>query len=265
MSNRTRLSDKAIREAWKREKELVQEGKATRDWTPEQQQDILERGKAYDDNGKAFISHHMISVENMPEYQGCPENIQFLTQEEHLAAHGGNFHNRTKGYYNPETREMEVFEGDIYTPCEVINLSSPIGWNADTAEKEKSAESDISLAGDENKEAKAESPPQSAEKEKTKNNEPSNSPRPIYRQARPFGLKEYIKLYARKGFGYLAEHKYEIIRNVIKVGTTAAKVYMEIKMDEIFDDDDDEYYYEKRDKDETDIESVKPTDTPVTE
>ena len=28
--------DKAIREAWKREKQLVQEGKGTRNWTEEQ-------------------------------------------------------------------------------------------------------------------------------------------------------------------------------------------------------------------------------------
>ena len=32
----------------------MQEGKGTREWTLQQQQDILDKGKAYDDNGKAF-------------------------------------------------------------------------------------------------------------------------------------------------------------------------------------------------------------------
>lgn len=198
MSNRTRLSDKAIREAWKREKELVQEGKATRDWTPEQQQDILERGKAYDDNGKAFIGHHMISVENMPEYQGCQENIQFLTQEEHLAAHGGNFQNRTKGYYNPETGEMEEFEGSIYKPCRVIDLSSPIGWKADAVEEEKSAEMDSFSPSGERIESKAEAPPQNIEQKKPEMKESSGSSQYNYRREELLRIKNSIKLRAKK-------------------------------------------------------------------
>lgn len=44
--------NKAIREAWSKEQELVQEGKGTREWMPEQQKDILEKGRAYDDKGK---------------------------------------------------------------------------------------------------------------------------------------------------------------------------------------------------------------------
>ena len=63
MSNRTSEASKAVAEAWKHEQELVREGKGTRDWTPEQQMDILERGKAYDENGKAFQGHHMMNVE----------------------------------------------------------------------------------------------------------------------------------------------------------------------------------------------------------
>lgn len=48
MSRRTSESNKAILAAWNKEQELVREGKGTRDWTPEQQQDILDKGKAYD-------------------------------------------------------------------------------------------------------------------------------------------------------------------------------------------------------------------------
>ena len=46
--------NKAIREAWSKEQELVQEGKGTREWMPEQQKYILEKGRAYDDKGKTF-------------------------------------------------------------------------------------------------------------------------------------------------------------------------------------------------------------------
>ena len=90
MSRRTAEAHKAIEAAWQNEQQLVREGKGTRDWTPEQQQDILNIGKAYDGDGKAFEGHHMKSVEKYPDYQGNPENIQFLTRSEHCEAHNGN-------------------------------------------------------------------------------------------------------------------------------------------------------------------------------
>ena len=63
--------NKAVRRAWIKEQELVQEGQGTREWTPEQQKDILEKGRAYDENGKAFEGQHMKSAEQYPKYQGC--------------------------------------------------------------------------------------------------------------------------------------------------------------------------------------------------
>ena len=45
MSRRTAEPNKAILAAWNKEQELVQEGKGTREWTPKQQQDILEKAK----------------------------------------------------------------------------------------------------------------------------------------------------------------------------------------------------------------------------
>ena len=116
MSRRTSEASKAIRLAWQKEQELVLEGKGTRDWTPEQQQDILDKdkGKAYDENGKAFEGHHMKSAEKYPEYQGEPDNIQFLTRPEHLAAHDGFFQNFTNGYYNPITGETKDFGLNMY-------------------------------------------------------------------------------------------------------------------------------------------------------
>ena len=126
MSRRTAEASKAVALAWANEQQRVKEGKGTRDWTPDQQKDILERGKAYDENGRAFEGQHMKSVEKYPEYQGAPDNIQFLTKEEHLAAHQGNWQNPTNWYYNPVTKEYLDFGDGTYIPCTVIDLSEPI-------------------------------------------------------------------------------------------------------------------------------------------
>lgn len=96
MSSRTAGANRAIREAWETEKRLVLEGKGTRDWTAEQQEQISEKGKAYDDQGRAFEGQHMKSVSAYPEYQDDARNIQFLSRAEHLAAHGGSWTNQTR-------------------------------------------------------------------------------------------------------------------------------------------------------------------------
>lgn len=120
--------NKAIRLAWEREQGLVSEGKGTRDWSETQQKDILnpDKGKAYDDNGRAFEGQHMKSAAEYPEYQGDPDNIQFLTRDEHLDAHKGSWKNPTNWYYNPETKEFLDFGENKPTPCEIIKLSDPI-------------------------------------------------------------------------------------------------------------------------------------------
>ena len=129
--------NKAVREAWNKELELVQEGKGTREWTPEQQKDILEKGRAYDENGKAFEGQHMKSAEMYPEYQGDPGNIQFLTRAEHLEAHNGNWRNPTNWYYNPVTKEKFDFGDGPFIPCEVIHLPEPIMKPSITVEKKE--------------------------------------------------------------------------------------------------------------------------------
>lgn len=134
MSRRTSEASKAIRKAWEKEKELVAEGKGTRDWTTEQQNEILEFGKAYyhsDDpndkhDGDAFIGHHMKSAEAYPEYQGDPENIQFLSYPEHQEAHKGNWQIPSNWYYDPVTKEYTEFGEGKFLPCKVISLTEPI-------------------------------------------------------------------------------------------------------------------------------------------
>ena len=123
MSRRTSESNKAILAAWNKEQELVQEGKGTREWTPLQQQDILDKGKAYDENGRAFEGQHMKSAEKYPEYQGDPGNIQFLTRAEHLEAHDGNWQKPTNWYFNPMTKEKFDFGDGPFIPCEIIPLA----------------------------------------------------------------------------------------------------------------------------------------------
>lgn len=120
--------NKAIRLAWEREQKLVSEGKGTRDWSQEQQKDILDpdKGKAYDEYGRAFEGQHMKSAAEYPEYQGDPDNIQFLTREEHLEAHKGSWQNPTNWYYNPETKEFVDFGENKAIPCAAIHLSEPV-------------------------------------------------------------------------------------------------------------------------------------------
>lgn len=142
MSRRTSKASKAVRAAWQREQELVSEGKGTRDWTPEQQREILESGKAYyhsekpDDvnDGKAFEGHHMKSAEAYPEYQGDPGNIQFLSRPEHQEAHSGDYRNPTNGYFDPATKITRDFGDNKYEPCEIIKLTDPIMSPSDVAQ-----------------------------------------------------------------------------------------------------------------------------------
>lgn len=137
MSRRTAESNKAILAAWNKEQELVQEGKGTREWTPKQQQDILEKGKAYDEDGVAFQGQHMKSAEMYPEYQGDAGNIQFLTRAEHLEAHNGNWRNPTNWYFNPVTKEIFAFGDGPFIPCEEIQLPEPIMKPSITVEKKE--------------------------------------------------------------------------------------------------------------------------------
>lgn len=126
MSSRTAEANRAVREAWYAEKRLVLEGKGTRDWTGEQQRSIAEKGKAYDDRGFAFEGQHMKSVEASPEYQGDRRNIQFLTKQEHLAAHCGNWQNHTNGYYDPVLKTMSDFGDGPPQPCAEVPLTNPL-------------------------------------------------------------------------------------------------------------------------------------------
>lgn len=59
-------------------------------------------------------------------YQENLDNIQFLSKDEHLEVHKGNWHTSTNRYYNPTTKQFKDFCEDMYIPCQVIELSHPI-------------------------------------------------------------------------------------------------------------------------------------------
>ena len=100
----SRLRRKAVREAWKQEKELVEKtGYGSRNWTTDEIEELLTTGRV-----KGYEGQHMKSVKQYPEYAGNPNNIQFLKGRnmdvnEHLDAHMGNYQNPTNWYHDSNT------------------------------------------------------------------------------------------------------------------------------------------------------------------
>ncbi|WP_185247222.1 DUF6443 domain-containing protein [Chryseobacterium bernardetii] len=83
----------AVRKAWKEEKALVESGEnGTRRWTTAQLKELKETGKV-----KGMKGHHINNVKHHPDKAGDPNNIEFVTQKEHLQKHNGNFRNETTG------------------------------------------------------------------------------------------------------------------------------------------------------------------------
>ena len=111
---------KAVGLAWKAEKERVLNGHGTRDWTQKEQRELIASGKV-----KGYQGHHMKSVDGHNSKAGDPRNIQFLTRKEHLAAHSGDYHNNTNGYYDPKTGKMNSF-GRNGASVESKPLSQPL-------------------------------------------------------------------------------------------------------------------------------------------
>ena len=93
----------AINEAWEQERKLVMQGRGTRDWSVSQQEELIRTGKV-----SGFDGSHMLDASNNPSVANNPDNIQFLTYEEHIyGAHGGNTHNPTTGWFDTSTGETK--------------------------------------------------------------------------------------------------------------------------------------------------------------
>ena len=85
-----------VKKAWEQEKQRALNGeKLSRDWTPDEIAELKSTGKV-----KGYEGHHMKSVSKYPELASDPNNIQFLTRQEHFKAHDYNWRNATHGRYN---------------------------------------------------------------------------------------------------------------------------------------------------------------------
>lgn len=110
----------AVRNAWKNEQALVEQGKGTRNWTTEEQKELLENGRV-----SGYEGHHMKSVSEYQGFAGDANNIQFLTRDEHInGAHQGNTHTLTNGYYNVETQSIGQFENNELGERPTYDLSN---------------------------------------------------------------------------------------------------------------------------------------------
>lgn len=133
------LGDQAVQDFWDNERELIKQGKGTRDWTIEQQQTIMNIGKngeelthakaPTDVNGKTYEGQHMFSKNEYPEYAGDYRNIQGLTFDEHRkGAHGNGVHKRphraimTKYLNKCMILHLEVSIQDIHLKLILRNL-----------------------------------------------------------------------------------------------------------------------------------------------
>lgn len=212
MSRRTADASKAIRLAWEKEQQRVLVGEGTRDWTEKQQQYIIDRGKAYDDDGKAFEGQHMKSAAEYPEFQGEPDNIQFLTHQEHFEAHRGNWQNPTNWYYDPVNKQFHDFGDGKYIPCEVIKLSTPICTDSSADFEEKTVESEPEIADEKKAEA--------VNTEKKSIAAKSDSPRvdedPISNQSESFFIRGFHKV--TDGWRYFRTN-HPILSTIIVEGT----------------------------------------------
>jgi hypothetical protein len=109
-----RVIQNAMAEAWEREAQRVANGYGIRQWTANEQEELLSTGKV-----RGYSVHHMKNAHNHPEWADKIENFQFLRNphyeilqngateknpdNEHAHAHQANPDGSTNGFYNHET------------------------------------------------------------------------------------------------------------------------------------------------------------------
>jgi hypothetical protein len=82
-------------------------GKGTFSTTKDENKAILDGFKLNEDGSisrvdgssafDGYDGHHINNVKDHPDLQSNPDNIEFVTEEEHLKRHGGDFRNKTEG------------------------------------------------------------------------------------------------------------------------------------------------------------------------
>ncbi|MBQ8525957.1 MAG: hypothetical protein IJ460_04495 [Clostridia bacterium] len=133
------LRRKAVKLAKEKERERLKRGYQTYNWTEEEAQLII--------NGrwpKGYEGHHMLSVNEYPEYAGDPDIIQWIPTPRrengkkdktlHLQAHGGNFKNPTHGFFDLNTGETIEFEDEEKPTIEKFEVKRKTSMNINTDE-----------------------------------------------------------------------------------------------------------------------------------
>ena len=116
---------KGVREAWKNEKALVEQGRGTREWSKTQQTQLMQTNRV-----EGYDGHHMKSVSTYPQHAANPDNIQFLSKQEHIELHQA--YKQTNGHYDPATKQMTNFRGDELRAPQSKALAQPVKNNAFT-------------------------------------------------------------------------------------------------------------------------------------
>lgn len=91
---------------WERELELVKAGEGTRQWSIAEQEELCSYGKIH-----GYTPHHIQSAFMAPQHAGDVNNMQLLSEEEHIKAHDGDLRGWSKGFYDPVTREVKPITG----------------------------------------------------------------------------------------------------------------------------------------------------------
>ena len=110
----------AVSKAWSKERQQVMNSRGSRNWSQKEQKEIIRTGKCH-----GYEGQHMLSVKKHPEHAGNEKNIQFLTHDEHLKAHRGNWKNDANGKFNLRTGKVEPFS-DGNPNIKYRKLSDPI-------------------------------------------------------------------------------------------------------------------------------------------
>ena len=132
---------KAIRQSLNREREYVENGQGTRNWTPDQQRQILNGEHPKDENGISYQGHHMKSVSAYREHLGNPDNIQWLSPGEHRnGAHHGHPHKPTNAYWNPDTGEDQPFSESAPIAPEAKPLTNAVRQTSSNTQETVNAE-----------------------------------------------------------------------------------------------------------------------------
>ncbi len=138
-----RERQKAVREAWSREKKLVEQGKGTVNWNEKQQKELMEKGYV-----KGYEGQHMKSVSKYPQYAGSVDNIQLLSHEDHLAAHNSGkeksgYRSPTNGYFDSNNKTMHSFGKNPPRAPKTIQLSTPCYQSSASSNSERNGKDGI--------------------------------------------------------------------------------------------------------------------------